>query len=195
MRYQGKIVEWNDARGFGFIVPVDGGERVFLHISALPRGSRRPTLDEFINYTQGTDDRGRARATQANYVVVRSGRRVDYPASRSGQLVSLFVAVAFLTFVSVAIVIGTLPSFVGAIYILMSIAAYVTYALDKQAARTADWRIEEAMLLLLGLAGGWPGALVAQHYLRHKNRKASFQFKYWLTVAINCAALIWFRRS
>lgn len=36
MRLQGKISEWNDARGFGFVQPNGGGERCFVHIRASP---------------------------------------------------------------------------------------------------------------------------------------------------------------
>jgi len=42
------------------------------------------------------------------------------------------------------------------------------------------------------LAGGWPGALVAQEKLRHKTRKQPFRFIFWVTVLMNCGAFIWF---
>ena len=193
MRYQGKIVEWNDTRGFGFVVPLDGGERVFLHVSALPKGSRRPALDEFVTYTHGTDNKGRVRATHATYVVARSQVRRDHRLSRPGQILSVLVSGTFLACVIVAITLGVLPSFLGAVYVLMSITAYVTYSSDKHAAQTVNWRSPEATLLLIGLVGGWPGALVAQHHLRHKNKKASFQIAYWFTVGLNCSALLWLR--
>ena len=42
MRYEGRLTQWNDERGFGFIEPVQGGDKVFVHISefsnsAMPR--------------------------------------------------------------------------------------------------------------------------------------------------------------
>jgi|GEM_PF-5532685 len=43
----------------------------------------------------------------------------------------------------------------------------------------------------MALLGGWPGALLAQGMLRHKNRKASFQTTFWGAVVINLVALAW----
>jgi len=72
-----------------------------------------------------------------------------------------------------------------ATYALASLACFGAYALDKSAARSRARRSPERTLLLLGLVGGWPGALLAQRILRHKTAKASFQVKFWLTVAAN----------
>ena len=46
-------------------------------------------------------------------------------------------------------------------------------------------------LHLLGIIGGWPGALLAQRLLRHKNSKQSFQVVFWITVLLNCAGVFW----
>ncbi|MFS8979820.1 DUF1294 domain-containing protein [Cupriavidus necator] len=43
---------------------------------------------------------------------------------------------------------------------------------------------------LFALCGGWPGALAAQHLLRHKYRKRAFQVKFWGTVAVNVVAMV-----
>jgi len=76
-----------------------------------------------------------------------------------------------------------------AVYALMSAVTFVAYALDKRAARTGAWRTPEKVLHLLELAFGWPGALLAQRLVRHKNRKRSYQLVFWLIVALH--ALAW----
>ena len=78
-----------------------------------------------------------------------------------------------------------LLGFVFATYALASLACFSAYAMDKSAARSRSRRTPERTLLLLGLAGGWPGALLAQRMLRHKNAKTAFQVKFWLTVVAN----------
>lgn len=75
------------------------------------------------------------------------------------------------------------------LYAVMSLATFVAYAVDKSAARAGRRRTPERTLLLLGLAGGWPGALLAQHWLRHKSSKAAFLRVFWITVASNTAVL------
>ncbi|MCA1931322.1 DUF1294 domain-containing protein [Rheinheimera sp.] len=72
--------------------------------------------------------------------------------------------------------------------LLINLVTLFGYWRDKKAAEQQAWRTQESTLLLLGLAGGWPAAFVAQHWFRHKNRKVSFQLLFWLTVLINTAA-------
>lgn len=72
----------------------------------------------------------------------------------------------------------------------MSLATYAVYALDKSAARRKRRRVPERTLHLLALLGGWPGALLAQHYLRHKSGKTAFLLVFWLTVLLNGVLLM-----
>jgi uncharacterized membrane protein YsdA (DUF1294 family) len=81
-----------------------------------------------------------------------------------------------------------MPRLVGAGYLIASAACFVVYAMDKSAARAGRWRTSESTLLLMGLACGWPGAALAQQWLRHKSAKPSFRTRFWATVAINIGA-------
>ena len=78
------------------------------------------------------------------------------------------------------------------VYLLASLACLLAYYLDKAAARAGRRRISERSLLLLGLAGGWPGALLAQQWFRHKSSKQAFRRKFWCTVLFNGGLFILF---
>lgn len=62
MRIEGKLTQWNDGRGFGFITPTQGGPEVFVHISALPKDGRRPTIGERVTFEIEVDGAGKKRA-------------------------------------------------------------------------------------------------------------------------------------
>lgn len=58
MEHRGTLLSWNDEKGFGFIQPEDGSERLFVHISAM-RGDSRPQAGETVLFTRGADAQGR----------------------------------------------------------------------------------------------------------------------------------------
>ena len=84
-----------------------------------------------------------------------------------------------------------LPLLVALAYLVISLSCFVAYAIDKSAARNGGWRTPERTLLLLGLACGWPGALLAQQWLRHKTSKRSFQHMFWVTVVANILGFLY----
>ncbi|HAM28121.1 MAG TPA: DUF1294 domain-containing protein [Microbacteriaceae bacterium] len=77
------------------------------------------------------------------------------------------------------------PVWVAALYLITSVVCFIVYAVDKSAAVAGRWRVPERTLILLGLAGGWPGAILAQQTLRHKTKKASFRRAFWGSVVLN----------
>ena len=104
---------------------------------------------------------------------------------------SIVVLVAFALFYALAAVLRGVPAWVGLLYAGASALCFALYAIDKQAAIHGRGRISEAMLLSLGLVGGWPGAIVAQQALRHKTVKRAFRIRFWITVAANVALFAW----
>ncbi len=78
---------------------------------------------------------------------------------------------------------GNAHWFILSWYATASSLTYYLYADDKRRAQTGAWRSPETMLHVFELAGGWPGALLAQRRLRHKSSKLSYQFTFWLIVA------------
>lgn len=92
---------------------------------------------------------------------------------------------AFALLYLLASLAWSLPQLVGAAYLITSLSCFLMYALDKSAARAGRWRTPETTLLLLGLVGGWPGAVLAQQWLRHKSSKRAFRWKFHTTVIVN----------
>lgn len=50
MKANGKLIKWNDERGFGFIAKDSDGQEVFVHISAFPQNSKRPVIGEELSF-------------------------------------------------------------------------------------------------------------------------------------------------
>lgn len=97
MRYQGRITEWNDARGFGFIVWNGGGDKLFVHISAFNGTQRRPTVGDIVTYDKQDDEKGRRRAEQIAFVIATSRKSVTRSPRRSPlRNVAAIVLVAML---------------------------------------------------------------------------------------------------
>lgn len=187
MRYQGRITTWKDDKGFGFITPNGGGEKVFLHISSFSNRQRRPEGNELVTYELSVDGKGRPQAKSAAFVGERPA-----PSKATGQsnIPPLF-AVCFLLFVIAIVIGGRIPAAILGLYLVASIVSFFAYAFDKSAAQRNQWRTQESTLHLFALIGGWPGALAAQRLLRHKSAKTSFQAVFWGTVILNCGALAW----
>ncbi|EDN67719.1 cold-shock DNA-binding domain family protein [Beggiatoa sp. PS] len=59
---KGKILQWKDDKGFGFILPEKGGEKLFFHISSIKNQSRHPQVGDAVLYDSERDAQGRLRA-------------------------------------------------------------------------------------------------------------------------------------
>ncbi len=75
--------------------------------------------------------------------------------------------------------------FVAGGYLGLSTLTYFLYFHDKHRANTGGWRVAENTLHLFELLGGWPGGFLAQRRFRHKCTKRSYQFMFWLIVALH----------
>jgi uncharacterized membrane protein YsdA (DUF1294 family)/cold shock CspA family protein len=188
MRYQGRITNWKDDQGFGFITLNGSDNQVFVHINAFKNRKRRPAGNELVNYELVTDPKGRERAENVAFVGDRS---IAATAPRDKGSAPLLLAILFVIFVAAMVFVGKLPMIMLGLYLGVSLIAFATYAWDKSAAQNNHWRTAESTLHLLGIIGGWPGALFAQRFLRHKSKKQSFQITFWATVILNCGGLIW----
>ena len=115
-------------------------------------------------------------------------RRVSVP-GRPGA-VGYVAIIAFLAVSAVVNSIWPLPLWVAGLYLATSALCFVVYAIDKSAATAGRRRVSERSLLLLGVVGGWPGAIIAQQVLRHKTKKVSFRSAFWGSVVVNVVAFV-----
>jgi uncharacterized membrane protein YsdA (DUF1294 family)/cold shock CspA family protein len=198
----GKVAQWHDGKGFGFIESLDdaSGPRVFFHIRDFEQGGRRPEPGELVRFSPCQGDDGRPRAQRVRRAVQPKARskagtrapsvRAASPTGRGpSPLVSFLVVALYAAALAWAIEGGRLPAPAMFGSAIASAVAFIAYWLDKHAAQGGRSRISESTLHLFELVGGWPGALLAQHVLRHKTRKASYRAAFWTVVALHCAAL------
>lgn len=60
--------------------------------------------------------------------------------------------------------------------VVVNVATFVVYGIDKLKARRGRWRVPEATLLTLAAVGGSIGAWCGMRVWRHKTRHAKFRY-------------------
>jgi uncharacterized membrane protein YsdA (DUF1294 family)/cold shock CspA family protein len=182
---RGRLADWKDDRGFGFIEPKSGGDRVFFHISAMVRGARRPSTGDVVSYEIATTADGKTRAVNVGRTGLAAVSNVLMTKRVFLSVVALLVFPVLWWFVKQ----GKFPALLFWALTGMSSVAFILYGLDKWAAKRKAQRTPESTLQFCALLGGWPGALLAQQVFRHKSSKRSFQITFWFTVVLNCGVL------
>lgn len=189
----GTVAIWKDDRGFGFIQPADGGARIFVNIKDFARGLPRPTVGDAVRFRTLIDPNGKPRAVSVSPPGMTAlNAPIPRVKLRAPELLGWLAVIAFVALLIALTVSFALPIWVSIAYFVLSVGCFTAYAVDKSAAVTGQWRVSEARLLLLGLLGGWPGAVIAQRVLRHKTRKSTFISIFWVTVAVNVIAVVVF---
>lgn len=205
MQLTGKVVFWQDEKGFGFLICDQTNEKLFFHIRDViphPAGhiKVRPAEGDSLLFRMGSDKQGRPIATALQLqhseaiaprpqAIIRRKNTVDLAYA---QDLALYFRAAFLMLVIIALLFGTLPYLLPMLYLEASLFTYWLYQADKNAAIARQpQRLPEESLQMFSLIGGWPGALVAQKKLAHKRSKPLFQREFWLVVLANCILLIW----
>ncbi len=97
--------------------------------------------------------------------------------------------IVFIVALSMAAGFGKVPPIIPPAYLIISLLTFIEYVIDKKKAETGKRRIPELSLHLWELFGGWPGAMLAQALIKHKNAKFSYQIVFWLAILINLAVL------
>lgn len=197
----GKLVEWNDARGYGFIEPLGedaGSGRVFVHVHDYRQMGRRPEVGEVLRYTPRRQPDGRWRAQDVVRAVSAAHRKVHSQRDQARHLASPatwlppWLVCIFIALLGWGVQAGRFPAALLPALAAVNLATFAAYWRDKRAARLGTWRTPETSLHLFELLGGWPAAWLAQRVLRHKSRKPGFRRMSLLMSLLNPAALaVW----
>jgi len=111
------------------------------------------------------------------------------------SFVSIFALPLLLVLPAFAVYRGlgsTVSTYVAGWGTAISLLTFAVYAFDKRRAVKEGERTPEALLHLLELLGGWPGAFLGQRLLRHKSVKVTYQIAFWFIVLLyQTVALDW----
>ena len=187
-RETGILVDWHDARGFGFIQRPAGG-KIYVHMKSIGKSVERPKTGDTLSYEIDEGSAGRPVAINVhNHGSPKAKPAPKQTAPKAPQApararpepgllsISTRVAAAAVLLVLLAndIMLERLPVWVGMLYLIAGIASFLFYQADKRAAERREWREPERRLHLLDLTFGIIGGLLAQHVLRHKTYKPGF---------------------
>jgi cold shock CspA family protein len=84
-RFHGKLTKWNADRGFGFVVADQGGQELFVHVSAFPRDGRPPVIGESLSFELELDKEGRKRAVRVRRPGDTQSRASRHPKRSAAQ--------------------------------------------------------------------------------------------------------------
>ncbi|OTG84974.1 DUF1294 domain-containing protein [Acinetobacter sp. ANC 4648] len=200
MRDQGRLIEWFDDKGYGFIQPNDASkDRVFLHIKDFARQGPRPIVGCALEYVVQLDGQGRFNAKQVTYLKASQTKKTGQAAQRQQsqqqdsaklQPMQIFSGL-YIIFLGIFTVTGLLSGMVLLFIMLMNMMTYWFYSQDKEAAQNGNRRVPENTLHILSFLGGWPTAWLAQQKLRHKTQKQPFRKIYFCTIGLNILLILW----
>ncbi len=102
---KGKVTQWKDDRGFGFIQPNDGSEKLFFHVSSVKTDARRPQVGDSVLYESMRDSQQRLKAKGVVIEGVSKGSgsptkkrtiRTESPTKNAVDYISILVFVGSL---------------------------------------------------------------------------------------------------
>jgi len=63
---KGKICDWKDDKGFGFIISENQSDKIFFHISDIETKERRPKVGDIVNFDLTQDNQKRIKANHVS---------------------------------------------------------------------------------------------------------------------------------
>lgn len=190
---QGVVVKFDADRGFGFIRPDSAhgatDQDVFVHLRNI-EGRHNLHPGQRVRFQLTRTNRGLAA------INVQAGSVLSIPYLKF-LLIGLGSALVLLFGLAFALNgrASSLALWIGMWVVALSLTTFGVYGWDKAQSKTTNTRVPEVVLHLLGALGGTPGAFAGMRVFHHKVSQRDFQAIFWLTVAIQLGALIWWLLS
>jgi uncharacterized membrane protein YsdA (DUF1294 family) len=104
-------------------------------------------------------------------------------------LPALAVVLAFAVLLQLAVRLLVLPGWLPWCCMAASGAGALAMMVDRSAQRSDGPRVADLQILMIALAGGWPGILLARHALDHRRRNPRFNTQFAECAWLNVVAL------
>jgi uncharacterized membrane protein YsdA (DUF1294 family)/cold shock CspA family protein len=189
-RHAGKLVLWDDDRGYGFIESDGIRGRVFAHIRDFDRRAGRPMPGDDVTFHLVTGREGKPAAWQIELLSSRARPVTRSRPPRSGRrIIRILAAMMFAAAIVASIVLGAVTILYAVPYLVAGLVSFVLYASDKHYAQSGRPRLPEAVLHLVDVCFGIIGGLLAQGIVAHKSSKADFAMMTIFILASHIALL------
>lgn len=173
MRFNGRLNEWNDDRGFGFAFVPGQAERVFVHVKAFEGHSRRPEAGDMLTFEKASGPKGLVAKRIRHATKTRPEDESERRAGKRAFVIDWAIAAILMPLQFMVVAQLPLPGWKWAALPGAMLVAFIAFNLDKGYALRGQRRTPESTLILLSVPG-WVGALVAQQLFRHKSSKQTF---------------------
>ncbi len=177
MAYKGKITQWYQSQGYGYITLENSTQRIKFEFDALKNITSQPSKDAVVRFTLSQDRHGNHHATQIE-------RLQSTP-------LSLFAALVFVTALGFALYQYQYPRVIGWGLGIINLASVVIATLDRRAYAKQQPLTSDPALIFISLFGGWIGLSVCTALFSLPSRSFFYRLLVALIIGVHFAALIW----
>ncbi|WP_456294703.1 hypothetical protein M1D72_04640 [Vibrio sp. AK197] len=177
MAHKGQISEWYPDKGYGFITPVHGGNKVRFTEQALKRRKMRPKRAMPVRFSISKDVLGHAQAANIEPL--------------SGISFDVFFAIIFITALGGATFYYRYPIEVVYWLLAVNLLMSLVVALDVCAWRNTKPQTSGAALLFIAVFGGWILPVLSAPFSPLPTRSLLFRAGQWVVMFAHFAVLIY----
>lgn len=101
---KGKICDWKDDKGFGFIISEDQPNKIFFHVSDIATKQRRPKKGDLVEFDLTYDNRQRLKAKHitinglsSKKIILGNQSNIEPPKKTAFDYIAIFILLLSIT--------------------------------------------------------------------------------------------------